>query len=172
MIWFITSDCKSLSDNNPTFICTRKEQFIPYNGKYRYIYNIFSGNKPEFIDSERNRFNYIHVSNPSVSNILKELAKAIRTTVDRSEVLQDELTIICVCERSINKAIVKKINEELRRNKSNGSNIQINEIYQFLKFPSKDRLIETLKNSLDIKNLTIDDPYSLGFVLTEVFDKH
>ena len=39
MLLIITSDCKSLTDKDPTFICTRKVSRFPYVNKYKYIYN-------------------------------------------------------------------------------------------------------------------------------------
>ena len=56
MLLIITSDCKSLTDKDPTFICTRKVSRFPYINKYKYIYNIFSGSVKQYTNSERNEF--------------------------------------------------------------------------------------------------------------------
>lgn len=170
MLLIITSDCKSLSDKDPTFICTRKISRFPYINKYKYIYNIFSGSVKQYANSERNEFKPFNITDPSLKNNLSTLANMIKNSVDRSPELVDELTIICACERSINKHITRKLNEELAKNNPNYT-IKANEIYQFLKFPSKDRLKETLKNILNIQDFDMDDPYMFGFCLVEALDR-
>lgn len=170
MLLIITSDCKSLTDKDPTFICTRKISRFPYINKYKYIYNIFSGSVKQYTNSERNEFKLFNITDPSLKHNLSALAKMIKNSVDRSPELIDELTLICACERSINKNITRKLNEELAKNNPNYT-IKANDIYQFLKFPSKDRLKDTLKNILNIQDFDMDDPYMLGFCLVEALDR-
>lgn len=171
MIWVITSNIQSVSDPNPELILTSIETYIPMKDQIRYIFNIFSNKKDsELENSINNKFVY-HVTNSSESSLnyqIRKLSEFMRNKIDgsHSDIL-DELTILIACDPSVNKTITKKLSEELKKIQKDKSEIIVKDMYQFLKIVNKDRLIETLKTMLNVKQINVDDPIILGYCISE-----
>ena len=77
------------------------------------------------------------------------------------------MTILVICDPSINKIVTKKINEELVKLQKNKSPIVVNDIFQFLKIVNMDRLKNTIKTMLNVSEVNTDDPVVLGYLSIE-----
>lgn len=167
MIWIITSDCKKLSDPTPELVLTYKETKIPMLDQNQYIFNIFSNKrKSELNNFGNNVFNFQRNDSSDLSTQIKSLSQFLRLKIDGSDI-SDELTILVICDPSINKIVTKKINEELVKLQKNKSPIVVNDIFQFLKIVNMDRLKNTIKTMLNVSEINTDDPVVLGYLSIE-----
>lgn len=181
MIWIITSNSKSLSDTTSYFIFTRKETVIPHTNKYQFIFNIFSSNNTlnHYENDEHNKFSY-HLTEKSQNNsstikaVAQGLVEKINESLKHDSDFLEDLIILVACDPSINKSVTQKIEQELSKIRSQYNikqSIPVNDIYQFLKIVRKDRLVETLKQILNVSSINTDDPYIFGYSLAECLDR-
>lgn len=175
MIFLLTSNklpIKSILDYNDGFILCllHSTPFIPLsNSKKKYIFDIFFQEGMDVADDYDSQddmeFNF-HSSatmEEALTNIGEIIYNQENLMKSRDEDNQEELVFSSCCDYSWNEQVVQYLNRYL--SDQDDSETTCLNLYRFLKIPSVDAMVRTLKHSLGTEFIYSDEPVAFGFAI-------
>lgn len=134
----------------------------------RYIYDIYYQDGMELDDSYESeddvKFNLYPVASitEALDNIADELVDTDYEESKKDEDKTEEIAVICACNPDWNKQVTKYMNDQFS---SLDSSLEAMNLYTYMKIGSMDRLVQSLKSSLNTEFVYPDEPISFAYAL-------